>query len=335
MDSDISKRIAVTRYLMVIGIVILHLPPYVALSDTDNTLMGFIKAFFSHGVFRATVPMLTVISGFLLFRSQLDLAFNKLVRKKSKALLFPLILWNVPLAVAVFLVQKFGLLGHSFSVTLHPFDARNWVDAITGLDGLPINYPLNFLRDLWVICMLAPIMGWFLRRSPWLGFALIIAIYAYNLDGRLVLRNSMLISFYLGGLAAVLNWNLKGLDRWAVPALLLFLGSATLIVLFQIENREWFRLIAPILIWPAISLLVMTKVGDWLSRHSRHSFFTFLCHGPLILILWIVFSKAFPNAPYALFWWTAPWITIWIAQVFNGRLHLYFPKIANVLVGQR
>jgi succinoglycan biosynthesis protein ExoH len=335
MDSEISQRISITRYFMVIGIIVLHLPPYVALSDTDGSVMGFIKAFFSHGVFRATVPMLTVMSGYLLFRSSLDQRFTKLLSKKTKALLIPLILWNLPLAIAVYAVQKYGLLGHSFSAVLYPFDLSNWVNALTGLNGLPINYPLNFLRDLWVICLLAPIMGWFLRRAPWVGFILLAIVYAYNLDKDLVLRNSMLISFYLGGLAAVLQWNLKALDRFAVPALVLFVGCAICIVIFKIENREWFRLIAPIMIWPAISLLVGTRAGHWLNSNAKHSFFTFLCHGPIILVFWIVFSKTFPAAPYALFWFAAPVITVWLALIMNKGLHRYFPKFANVIVGQR
>jgi succinoglycan biosynthesis protein ExoH len=102
LDREISKRIWVTRYVMVIGIVILHLPPYQGLSELDGSIFEYVKAFFAHGVFRASVPVLTVMSGYLIFATKLYTKPVKLLKKKVSTLLIPLIVWNLPLAVLVY-----------------------------------------------------------------------------------------------------------------------------------------------------------------------------------------------------------------------------------------
>ncbi len=106
LTEEISKRLWITRFSMIIGIVILHLPPYVPLSDVGNSFFSLWKAFFSHGLFRATVPVLTVISGYLVFYSKLHERPVQLLIKKTKSILVPLVLWNLPIAIAIFLLQK-------------------------------------------------------------------------------------------------------------------------------------------------------------------------------------------------------------------------------------
>ncbi len=68
----VFDRIAMLRLLMIIGVVVLHTPPYVSVTEIGPGIFDFIKALFQNAAFRATVPVLTVISGYLLFRSGLD-----------------------------------------------------------------------------------------------------------------------------------------------------------------------------------------------------------------------------------------------------------------------
>ena len=75
----------------------------------------------------------------------------------------PLILWNIPIALAVFILQKYQLLGHQFSARLYPPTPLAWLNALTGLVSDPVNYPLNFLRDLFIISLISPVLGIFLK----------------------------------------------------------------------------------------------------------------------------------------------------------------------------
>ncbi|MEZ5530159.1 MAG: acyltransferase family protein [Porticoccaceae bacterium] len=336
LQKDISDRIWITRYLMVIGIVVLHLPVYQSLSSVGvNGAFDYFKAFFAHGVFRATVPVLTVMSGYLLFRSGLDRQYLSLLKSKTNSLLIPLLIWNLPLALIVFVLQKYQLGSHSFSVKLYPIEGLSWLNAVTGLHGTPVNYPLNFLRDLFAVSLLAPVLGLLLRRSPYVGLALVMLVYFFNLDGPFVIRNSMLVSFYLGGLAYTQNWDLAALDRYAPVLLALFLASCAMIVLLKIQNREWFRLISPFLVWPSMAMLMGTAPGRFLLENSRSSFFTFLAHGPILLLLWFVFQKWLSGFPYMAYWFAAPVLTVYGCILFSGCTKKWFPRITAFALGGR
>lgn len=334
LDEDISRRISILRYLMIFGIIMLHTPPYVPLADTGPGVFDFIKASFQHAIFRASVPVLTFVSGFLLFRSRMDLRPRQLFVKKTRTILIPLVLFNVPVAVAIYLIQAGHLLDHQFSQQLYPFDPETWLSAITGLFSAPVNYPLNFLRDLYILSLLAPLMGLLLRLA-WVGLGIVFTVFWFNYDGALILRNTMPIVFYLGGMAATQAWDLRRLDRLAAPLLLLFLALCAAIVLLKIENRDYLRLVSPFLIWPAASLLVHNRFGLWLASLSKYSFLTFLAHSPLVLIAYLVYTKLLPEWPYWLYWVATPVISaIILAQVYIYSQR-YVPKTMNLLLGGR
>lgn len=335
IDSNISSRIALLRYIMIFGIVILHTPPYVPLTETGSSAFDFLKAFFQHAAFRSSVPVLTFISGFLLFSVDLDKQFEKLFAKKTRTILVPLIAFNLPLALVIYVAQSNQFAGSVFSQPLYPFDLRTWGNAVVGLSGPPVNYPLNFLRDLFIVSLMAPLFGAFLRRFAWVGVFVIFGIFWFNLDKDLVLRNTMPIVFYLGGMAAIHNWNMRKLDKYAIWLFFLFVLFCAAMVLFKIENRNYLRLMSPILIWPAASLLVGTKIGLWLQSISKYSFITFLTHGPILFGLWLAYQKVLAPAPYWIFWFSAPVIAAILAAVVQVGGRRACPQVMRVLLGGR
>jgi len=335
IDKEISKRIAALRYLLIFGILILHTPPYVPLAETGPGFFDFIKALFQHAVFRASVPVLTLISGYLLFSSQSDLKFKKLISKKVKTILIPLILFNLPVAIAVYFIQAHQLTGHTFSLNLYPFNFLTWLNAILGAFASPINFPLNFLRDLFLLSIISPIFGFILRRHAWLGLVIVFFLFRFDFDGQLFLRNTMPILFYVGGMAAIRGWNLRKLDRFAPLLLATFILMCILIIVFKIEDRTYLRLVAPFLIWPAASLLDNNWLGEWLAKLSKYSFLTFLAQGPLFLVAFLIYKNIFSWIPYWIFWVTTPVIiALFLAQVYNYSVR-FFPQAMNIILGNR
>ena len=320
---------------MVIGIVVLHLPPSQSLSELGTSFIDLVKAFFSYGAFRATVPVLTVLSGFLLFRSNIQLQPLKLLSKKTTSILVPLILWNIPVVAMLFLFQKYGVLSHGFTTKIYPFELMNWVNALTGLFDSPANYPLNFLRDLFVVSLFAPLFWIFLKNAPYVGLLCVLIVTYFNLDGYLVLRYDMMISFYIGGLAATQNWDLMYLDGYAKWLLAVFVAICLVIVFFDIENIVVFRLISPFLVWPAMSLIVNTRFGDFLYENSKNSFFTFLAHGPIVFIIWVIFKKIPIEMPYYVYWLITPILTVYISIYLRGVFRKLLPGFSLVALGGR
>lgn len=334
LDTSTSNRIAVLRFALIVGIVILHTPPYVPLSETPDDLFGFVKAFFSHGLFRATVPVLTCISGYLLFRSSLDTQFASLVKKKVKSLLIPMLLWNLPLVVALYLIQANGILGHSFSAQLYPFDAFTFLDKTFGLLTVPVNFPLNFLRDLFVLCLLAPVFGVMLRHTPWAGLIAVTVIFWFNIDSYLILRPTMPINFYMGGLVAVMSWRMTKLDTFAWASLAALIVCCALIVILEIEDRRWFRVVSPVLVWSASVFIVDTALGRLFKKLSPAAFLIFLAHGPLLLLFWILYQRIQTAVPYEVFWLSTPFVVVLLCLSTRAFFLKYFPALYGLFVGR-
>jgi succinoglycan biosynthesis protein ExoH len=331
LDSGIRARIAFLRFVMIFGVVVLHTPQYVPMNAIGSGWFDLIKAYFQLAVFRATVPVLTVISGFLLFNAALDQAPAKLFRKKARTILLPFLVFNLPLLPLVLAGQLYA--GLETSSPLWPFEPMAWLDAAFGLTASPVNYPLNFLRDLLVLILLAPLFGWLLRRFAWPGLVLVTAVFMSNLDGQFLLRDVMAVLFYIGGMAAVRGWNLRMFDRYALACLLLFLLACAAIVYFRVANTTYLRLAAPFLIWPATVLLASGQAGRWLAGMSKYSFFLFLAHAPVLMLTWILYQRFGAAIPYPVYWVMAPLLVTAIVIGVYLLLDAAMPRVFRQLIG--
>lgn len=296
------------RFLMIFGVVILHVPQYVPLNEMGGTWFDFVKAFCQHALFRSTVPVLTLISGYLLFNSALHVAPLNLWKKKLHSLAIPFLVFNLIVLGVAYIAQ--AKLGFTMSYDLLKADAGTWLDAMFGVTNSPINYPLNFLRDMMMLMLLAPLFGLLLRTAPLAGFILVTLLFYNNFDGPVVLRDTMAILFYVGGLCATQKWDLCALDKYAKPLLLGFLVLCFFMVNMKIANRTQFVLLAPFLIWPAASLFVDTRLGAWAVKHSKYSFFIFIAHAPLLMLSWWAYGKVAGYIPYQLYWAATPFMTV-------------------------
>ena len=253
----------------------------------------FIKALFQHAIFRTSVPVLTCISGYLLFKSQLHTQFSQLFIKKTQTIFIPLVLFNIPVAIFIYYLQLNQTFDHQFSTILHPISPSTWLNAIFGITAPPVNYPTNFLRDLYVVSLMTPVFSIFLKYIPITGLFIISYFFWFNFDGNIVLRSPMPIMFYFGGLVATTDINLKLLDKYAGYLFTLFITLCIATIYFKIENRNYLRLISPFLIWPASTLIVNTWIGKWFISFSKYSFPIFLMQGPMLLACWLIYKKLF------------------------------------------
>ena len=333
IKKEVSDRIEMLRFLMIFGVVILHVPQYVPLDQMGTSWFDFAKAFCQHALFRATVPVLTLISGYLLFSSTLDQAPLKLWKKKARSLAVPFLVFNLSVVCVAYLAQ--ARLGMAISYDLLNADVSTWLDAMFGLTNSPINYPLNFLRDMMVLMLLAPVFGMLLRTAPLPGFILVTLLFYNNFDGPVVLRDTMPILFYAGGLCATKNWNLQALDKYAKPILAVFLAICFVMIKLKIANRTQFVLIAPFLVWPAASLFVNTRLGAWAIKHAKYSFFVFIAHAPLLMVSWAAYGKLAAYVPYEVYWLATPFATLLTLMLVYKLAARMAPTAFAALTGAR
>lgn len=333
IEKDISQRIAMLRFLMIFGIVILHTPLYIPLAETGGSLFDFIKAFFQHAVFRTSVPVLTCISGYLLFKGPLPNQFLQLFRKKTKTIFIPLFIFNFPIVLIVYSIQYTQAIDYQFSVQLTPLNPMLWMNAIFGLTTSPINYPLNFLRDLYVVSLLSPLFLLLLKTIPKTGLVIVSLFFLFNYDGFFIIRNLMPIMFYFGAYLALYDIDMRQLDKYAIHLLLLFIVLCIAIIHFKIENRNFLRLISPFLIWPAATLIVDTWLGKRFIALAKYSFPIFLMQGPILLVCWLVYNQYLPMFPYWSFWIATPFISALILVNFYRIGCFIMPRTMRFVFG--
>lgn len=334
MDTVVSKRIAIAKFIMIVGVIVLHVPPYVPLEDTGSTFFDTVKCFFSHGLFRVTVPLLTCISAFLLFESKIYLNYKLLLIKKIKTILIPFLIWNFPLVIVLFCIQKFGLSFHEFDKVIYPFDFLNFLDASIGMRSTPVNYPLNFLRDLFVLTIFSPFFGILLSKIPIIGFFLIFFIFIFNVDGYLILRDSMMVNFYIGGLLSIKKVDLKIFDKYSFLLMLTLICLCLYVGIFH-KTVIYSFIFTPILAWYSISLIEKTKFAEFIYSIAPMGFFIFLAHGPILLFLWIVYKLNYIQVEYYYFWIFSPIFTLLILVLLYSYLKKTFPNFLSLVLGGR
>jgi succinoglycan biosynthesis protein ExoH len=338
MPNDISRRIAIARYLAILAVVFIHVQPTdLAQLDrvlVDDSFFDRVRTFLTYGLFKYALPLLTAISAWLLFSANLDRNYTALVAKKTKTLLIPLLVWNIPVAIGIYFAQKTGVLG-SFLTQLYPFDADQWLSAVLAVYRPPVNSPLYFLRDLFVLALLAPAFGLMLRSRPFLGALIVIFVCWSNIDGALVLQNRLMVSFYIGGMAAVMKWDLRALDKYAIPLLALLLAMALAIAIIDTRGPDWLRAISAFWVWPIFSLLEKSRISDLIVRASGKSFYIFVTHSVILFAVWKIYQPFAASSHYPIFWFASPFIVVAFCHLTLRPFEWLAPKFAALALGNR
>lgn len=163
---DTSDAIRVARVLGILGLVIIHVPPWrVDLGDPPRAIETFDLVFlYCQELFgRASVPLLSVISGYLMVHQHGAIGVLSRLRKKARSLLVPLFGWNL---IAILLGA--AMLRHLPYTTL-----GQWADALFAFAAAPAIHPLYFLRDIFICTLIFPIIRFAVDRAPIATLALV------------------------------------------------------------------------------------------------------------------------------------------------------------------
>lgn len=323
------------RTVMIAGVVFVHAACDNRITGMGDGLLNHLMGFFNYAFFRASVPLLALISGYLLFVANLDQTPFKLWAKKAKTVALPFFVFNLAAIICFYELQKY------FPSIILRFDLLNagrydWINAIFGVRDAPFNYPLYFMRDILALVALAPLFGWFIRTMPALGLVAVIIIFYFNFDSYLVIRSTSAIMFYVGGLLAVKQCDVLKLDDFAAPMLALFVVICLTIVALDIDDINYAALTGPFLIWPASKYLAGTKVGQFFARSAKYSFFIFIAHAPILHLMQVAYMANFQtHVPYFAFWLVAPTVIMaGLVIIYDGAMKC-LPTVFPLAIGGR
>lgn len=350
----VSGAIGVARVISILGIVYVHawtgLPGW-ALANADGTFQGMLRWTLMELLGRSAVPLLGMVSGWLVAGSALSRPYPQFVRGKLRTILAPMVAWN---AIAILLVSSASFAG-LLMAPRPPLDANAGLWLMNELTSLlrpnHINVQMPFLRDLFVCMLAAP----FLLRlnNVWLWLVVALAA-AWSISGEFlyVLLRPTILFFFVCGMLARRSGLETRVTAWpviAVTAPFVLVAFARVWLATQSDFGGDFplarnaldlalRFAAALAVWRIAYALAGSRFGDMLLKVEPYMFFMFCLH--LILIWFGGPVLGFVTGPlgsplYPVFLLTQPFLIL-AASIGLGHVLLRVaPGAAKLLSGGR
>jgi surface polysaccharide O-acyltransferase-like enzyme len=346
-----SDAITAARVFCILGVVYVHAwtgQTWSSLVESSDSAQGIFRWLLVELIGRSSVPLLGMISGWLVASSALRRGYWSFLRGKALTILTPMLLWN---ALAVVLVCGAGWMGWIRAPM--PNDVEWVFDEIVGYATFNnINVQTTFLRDLFICMALAPLL--IRMKTRWLSMLAAITL-AWSIFGwwfPLFLRPQIPLFFLLGICAR----RYGSADRVAAMpfeyAALPFavFGPAKVAISiwgfqFSRENPELvatidvgMRLAAALLAWRTAVALTGTPLLAVMKRIEPYAFFLFCSH---MIMIWLAgqplgqLSGPLGAPGYPLFLVVQPALALATAIVLGRFLVGIAPDVAKLLSGGR
>ncbi|AYG69524.1 acyltransferase (plasmid) [Rhizobium sp. CCGE531] len=347
MTANVSSRINLMRIVLISGIIFVHMPFDMRSSPFSGAygLFDWLRVFLRDSLFRVGVPCLSAISGYLLFRQgTTSLDYGKTIRRKTKTVILPFLLWNSAFFVFVLALQYYGI-GDGYLPDISESTPHTLSNLLFAIDGAPINLPLYFLRDLFVCILLSPILALLIGRAPLLTLAFLLLLAAWPVSIGIVLRNSILFSFSFGIYLSLYRIDVTIMDRYAALIGAGFIALAALLATAAYMAGPglplWLEVCRNLMVivgipgfWALSSIFIRSRVGQGLAGTGSLSFWIFCAHYPLLFCLWVLWKRG-GSELYPIFYLLAAALAVLLLPLTNGMARSALPSLYNLLTGSR
>ncbi len=195
-----SDAIAIARVICILGVVYVHAWTGIngaQLETLRGTPQESLRWVLMEIFGRSAVPLLGLISGWLVSGSSRTLDWGRHVARKARTILLPMILWN---ALAIVLVSGAARLAHLAAPTPQ---SLGWLfqELFIVSRNPDINVQMPFLRDLFLCMVAAPLL---VRLPNWTLLLIMAAALVAQVMGigpPVIMRASIVFFFTLGILA--------------------------------------------------------------------------------------------------------------------------------------
>ena len=341
--------ISIARVICILGVVYVH--AWTGLSGHELELargsaQENLRWFLMEALGRSAVPLLGLISGWLVAGSARTRDWRTHVRRKARTILLPMILWNM---LALLLVCGSAWL-FDLSAPIPP--SLGWIiEEVFILTRNPdVDVQMPFLRDLFLCMAIAPL----LVRMPGWALAVVVVLAASSqmlgLGPPVILRPAILMSFTLG-IVARREGVAEHTAAWPLP-----LAAAPFALLLPVQlwlamqagaprTGVWVsgldllvRLAASLCFWRLSCALARSPLSGPLLKIEPFAFFLFCSH---LILIWLggpllgeVFGKL-GSPDYPAYLLAQPLLVLVCVIGLGSLLRLSAPGLALVLSGGR
>ncbi|MGQ2907842.1 MAG: acyltransferase family protein [Aliihoeflea sp.] len=307
VSNSMSQRVAIARTLCIAFMTFVHMQPGIAENVYDREAGFFDIVYFvlTRLIGLSSVSLLGIVSGYFIVSSLVKAGPARVVAAKLRTLVVPLLSWNV---LMLALLVAYGVLSDNWR-DLPQATPLGIANAFLALTEWPLVVPLWFLRDLFVCCLVSPLVLIGLRGSAPAVFVMLAAYTLFGTDWYLMQRPQLLLFFAIGmwlRLADIGEWSL---DRALRP---LLAGLAIMVAIFLAlrigrvsigEMNETLRIVLDTLLrvtmaagcWLLTDVLRRSRIGSLLIRFEPYAFFLFCSHAILFTFGGILLRRVFGN----------------------------------------
>lgn len=332
MSNYLSEKIKVLSFLLTVLIVILH-------TNMANLCTGgvrFLQEVMTAEVTRIAVPLFYLTSGFLFFINYQNTwgDYRRKLGARTCSLLIPYVLFLLCGSLAMFVLEHVYTIDAFWEILKHGI-----------LSSPPIFYPLWFLRDLYVMVLIAPIVYWVIKKVPIL---LIVPIVVWLLGKNPFLfpMTEAMLFFSVGAfLSTKVKWLEQTVHKGAWGCLLLWL-------LLCLMNRYVSEYVIRLSYATHCVILLLGIYAVWIlydklySKFSnrvksaniyKYSFFIYLLHEPILTIFKKtgLFVLGYSSWSIGVIYVIAPILTILVVYGMGVVLNTHCPKVLAFITGGR
>ncbi|MFY8003754.1 MAG: acyltransferase family protein, partial [Chitinophagaceae bacterium] len=358
MNPLLSNRIRFFNLLAMLLLVVIHSFNIQGGTMNAATIMqvpanftNITEYFLANGLFRFRIPLLMMISGYLL-AYKFDGNILLLYKKKAKSLLIPYILVNTLTLMYVAIIefiwfknQVTGFWGE------HKVWEYNWFEWFYRLVLSPIPFQLWYLRVLFIFILLYPALSFLLKKWPiylltillvWRltftgsHFSLLIyfttGIYFFQQSTNLI-KKPRNISLLLAAFVVFISISLKTLIAFHILHFHPVLEKYSLQVLQTIH-----AIFTCYVVWFSCDVLIeKLKDKTWYKAAVSASFVIYAFHEPLTIKLIPMGLDLFSSFPLPELWafLTLPIFVVLVCMILDKLVFKAFPNFYSLLTGKR
>ncbi|MCB4362558.1 acyltransferase [Hydrogenophaga taeniospiralis] len=293
MNPTVSDTIRLARILCILLLVYAHAQPYQpGVPESLFSPMGLIhttRQLLGH----TSVPLLSLISGYLLARTLSARPYVEELGNKCLSLIVPLVLWNL-----IYIAKEYLESGLTTAPALH-----EWPNAVLAITAHPAMTPLYFLRDAFVCFLISPALMVLARKLPGTAAAALLLNALLNLDGVLFINSAIPLFYFAGCVLLVRKVPIPTVSIprepvWAAGLALVLLSAAPFFLppAWGVSDPQSvayatvdiaLRAAGCVVFWSVASRLLQSRAGDVLLKFEPMAFFIFCAHGMAIGLWWM------------------------------------------------
>ncbi|RZK71485.1 MAG: hypothetical protein EOO85_20005, partial [Pedobacter sp.] len=300
MNQYLSLKIKYISFVLMILVVILHaynLNQY----DNRESFLGFsefVQVLFGSGIASVAVPLFFLISGYLFFFSfdTESKPFGEKIIRRFHTLVIPYLITSLWGLFVFFALQSLPYSSGYFNSGLIRDFSFN--QLISTLFLHPMSYPLWFIKDLFVMTILSPVIFYGIRFLK-LTFVLILFIpWVFGID--IIILSNISLPFFVTGCYLALKmpeWVIlkyQSKNRYLTYVWLMLIVLRTIIEVFNLADaividilHKLTILVGIVACWQLYDILfgerdVNKRNGNYLFNFT---FFLFLFHEPILTVI--------------------------------------------------